>query len=119
MGYMSPLFSHAAIPGPLRWEILAGFLVVGVLAAVVQRGLFRHDAFLKFCILRIDHFILTSLFGEGSMMLMSMVMLILWLQHRIYMMHNLRSRRISFLGFIHHDFTVTDLNDGNEKYRRP
>lgn len=117
---MSPLFPHAAIPGALGWESFTGFLVVGILAAVVQWCLFRHDAFLKSCILRIDHFILTSLFGEGSMVLMSMVMLILWLQHRIYMMHNLRSRRISFLCFIHHDITVTDLDAGKvQKVQAP
>lgn len=103
MEYMSPLFSHTTIPSALNWESLAGFLIVGVLPAVVQRCLFRHDSFFKLDIFRVDHFILTSLFGEGGMVVMSMVMLMLWIQHRIYMVNNLRSCWINFMGFLHDD----------------
>ena len=74
-------------------------------AAMVQWCWFRNDALLKCGVLGIHHFVFATLLRKGRMMVMRMMVLVLRLQHRVYVVralsfHHLRCTALG--GLIDH-----------------
>jgi hypothetical protein len=83
MGGVSPMLRRAPIPCSLGVAFSSFFIPRAGLAVVVQRFWFGDHAFLELDIAGVDHFILATFFGVGCMVVMSVVMLVLWIQHRV------------------------------------
>lgn len=79
MDDVSPLFPHATEQGTVCRRALPS-LLVGTLGGMCDGCWF--DTLVE-CILRVDYLFFAPLFGEGGVVVMSMLMLVCWIQHGI------------------------------------
>jgi hypothetical protein len=77
------MLHRAPIPCSLGVAFSSFFIPRAGLAVVIQWCWFGDHAFLELDIAGVDYFILATFFGVGCMVVMSVVMLVLWIQHRV------------------------------------